>query len=356
MTSSARSRGAQRPRPRPARRGRGPRGRAAPRASARPAGASGTELRETSELLGRPSRPEMFLDGPPDDDLVLQRTLRQIRGETRAARRRRRSVRGPAVVAAAAWSAAARSALTAPGPSSPSRRRLRRGGPASSGRPGPPAPDRRRPDRRGQRRSRRRCRRRHPGQRVGTGRGHACAASRRASGALDHRDRSGRHGGSRPGAGSSSPAAGVRRRAGAGLDDRRTRRRRRGRPCATTSARPSSPCRSDRSAPRPAPAATMIDVTSRSSRRPGGAPPSSTRSTRAASPTPTATASVTCPASPARLDHLAELGVDVVWLSPVYPSPQDDNGYDISDYRASSRCSAPWPTSTRCWPRCTSAA
>jgi oligo-1,6-glucosidase len=34
-----------------------------------------------------------------------------------------------------------------------------------------------------------------------------------------------------------------------------------------------------------------------------------------------------------RLDHLADLGVDVVWLSPVYPSPQDDNGYDIADYR-----------------------
>src|SRR5690349_13452127 len=34
-----------------------------------------------------------------------------------------------------------------------------------------------------------------------------------------------------------------------------------------------------------------------------------------------------------RLDHLAGLGVDVLWLSPVYPSPQDDNGYDISDYQ-----------------------
>ena len=33
-----------------------------------------------------------------------------------------------------------------------------------------------------------------------------------------------------------------------------------------------------------------------------------------------------------RIDHLARLGVDVVWLSPVYPSPQDDAGYDISDY------------------------
>ena len=38
-------------------------------------------------------------------------------------------------------------------------------------------------------------------------------------------------------------------------------------------------------------------------------------------------------ASPARLDYLAALGVDVLWLSPVYPSPQDDNGYDISDYQ-----------------------
>jgi oligo-1,6-glucosidase len=34
----------------------------------------------------------------------------------------------------------------------------------------------------------------------------------------------------------------------------------------------------------------------------------------------------------AHLDHLSALGVDVVWLSPIYPSPQDDNGYDISDY------------------------
>ena len=33
------------------------------------------------------------------------------------------------------------------------------------------------------------------------------------------------------------------------------------------------------------------------------------------------------------LDHLAALGVDVVWLSPIYRSPQDDNGYDISDYQ-----------------------
>jgi oligo-1,6-glucosidase len=35
----------------------------------------------------------------------------------------------------------------------------------------------------------------------------------------------------------------------------------------------------------------------------------------------------------ARLDHLSALGVDVLWLSPIYPSPQDDAGYDISDYQ-----------------------
>ncbi|MGD6818982.1 glycoside hydrolase family 13 protein [Metabacillus sp. 113a] len=34
-----------------------------------------------------------------------------------------------------------------------------------------------------------------------------------------------------------------------------------------------------------------------------------------------------------KLDYLKELGIDVVWLSPVYESPNDDNGYDISDYR-----------------------
>ena len=35
-----------------------------------------------------------------------------------------------------------------------------------------------------------------------------------------------------------------------------------------------------------------------------------------------------------RLDHLEWLGVDVIWLSPIYASPQADNGYDIADYQA----------------------
>ena len=33
-----------------------------------------------------------------------------------------------------------------------------------------------------------------------------------------------------------------------------------------------------------------------------------------------------------KLDYLKELGVDVVWLCPIYRSPNDDIGYDISDY------------------------
>ncbi|MEY4760145.1 MAG: hypothetical protein RLZZ200_1, partial [Pseudomonadota bacterium] len=35
-----------------------------------------------------------------------------------------------------------------------------------------------------------------------------------------------------------------------------------------------------------------------------------------------------------RLDYLKSLGIDVVWLNPIYGSPNDDNGYDISDYRS----------------------
>ena len=34
-----------------------------------------------------------------------------------------------------------------------------------------------------------------------------------------------------------------------------------------------------------------------------------------------------------RLDYLENLGIDAIWLSPVCKSPQDDNGYDISDYQ-----------------------
>src|SRR5438067_228672 len=34
-----------------------------------------------------------------------------------------------------------------------------------------------------------------------------------------------------------------------------------------------------------------------------------------------------------KLDYIKSLGIDVVWLNPIYSSPNDDNGYDISDYQ-----------------------
>ena len=34
-----------------------------------------------------------------------------------------------------------------------------------------------------------------------------------------------------------------------------------------------------------------------------------------------------------KLDYIKSLGVDVIWLNPIYSSPNDDNGYDVSDYR-----------------------
>ena len=33
-----------------------------------------------------------------------------------------------------------------------------------------------------------------------------------------------------------------------------------------------------------------------------------------------------------KLDYLKELGIDILWLSPIYPSPMADQGYDIADY------------------------
>lgn len=53
-----------------------------------------------------------------------------------------------------------------------------------------------------------------------------------------------------------------------------------------------------------------------------------------------------------RLDYLKDLGVDVIWLSPVYQSPNDDNGYDISDYQAIMQNSEQWRILTACFRRC----
>ena len=35
-----------------------------------------------------------------------------------------------------------------------------------------------------------------------------------------------------------------------------------------------------------------------------------------------------------KLDYLQELGIDYIWITPVFPSPQKDNGYDVADYCA----------------------
>ena len=66
----------------------------------------------------------------------------------------------------------------------------------------------------------------------------------------------------------------------------------------------------------------------------GGGTPSSTRSTCPASPTPTATGIGDLQGIRSRLGYLELLGVDALWLSPIYPSPMVDNGYDVTDHRA----------------------
>ena len=123
---------------------------------------------------------------------------------------------------------------------------------------------------------------------------------------------------------------------------------------ARASAPASEPARGAGETPEPAPERARASP-------PGGGAPSSTRSTRAASRTPTATASATCPGIIARLDHLNDgsersLGVDAIWLSPFYPSPMADFGYDVADYTGVDRCSGRSRTSTACSARPTRAA
>ena len=63
------------------------------------------------------------------------------------------------------------------------------------------------------------------------------------------------------------------------------------------------------------------------------------------------------PGITARLPHLAQLGVDAVWLSPFYTSPQHDAGYDVADYRdVDPRLRRPRRRSTHCPPARTSSA
>ena len=65
----------------------------------------------------------------------------------------------------------------------------------------------------------------------------------------------------------------------------------------------------------------------------GGAAPSSTRSIHGRSPITTATAPATWTASSTGCPTSPQLGVDAIWVSPWYPSPLADGGYDVADYR-----------------------
>lgn len=43
-----------------------------------------------------------------------------------------------------------------------------------------------------------------------------------------------------------------------------------------------------------------------------------------------------------KLDYLQDLGVDYLWLTPFFISPQRDNGYDVADYRKINQTLEPW--------------
>ncbi len=55
------------------------------------------------------------------------------------------------------------------------------------------------------------------------------------------------------------------------------------------------------------------------------------------------------PGITSRLPYLRDLGVDAVWLTPFYTSPQHDHGYDVATTARWTRCSAPSTTPTSCW-------
>ena len=52
-----------------------------------------------------------------------------------------------------------------------------------------------------------------------------------------------------------------------------------------------------------------------------------------------------------KLDYLKELGVNVLWISPMLESPQDDNGYDISDSAEFIKTTEQWRITKNCLPR-----
>ena len=52
-----------------------------------------------------------------------------------------------------------------------------------------------------------------------------------------------------------------------------------------------------------------------------------------------------------RLDYLVQLGVDAIWISPIYPSPMADFGYDVPIIAASIQSSGRWRTLIAFWRR-----
>ena len=89
--------------------------------------------------------------------------------------------------------------------------------------------------------------------------------------------------------------------------------------------------------------------------RSGSSAPSSTRSTCAAFFDGNGDGSGDFRGLTEKLDYLQWLGVDCIWLLPMYPSPLRDGGYDIADFTASTRTTAPSRTSASSSRRRTSA-
>ena len=100
------------------------------------------------------------------------------------------------------------------------------------------------------------------------------------------------------------------------------RRRRRGRPRGASALRPAA------QAMRAALPRSLDDGVTGT----GGSRPSSTRSTCGRSPTRDGDGIGDLDGLPVPARHIASLGVDAIWLCPIYPSPQRDHGYDVADY------------------------
>ena len=312
------------------------------------------ELRETSELLLRlgAARRCSWTAHPTTTWCCSAALLADPRRDRAAAQPAPLGLAAAAVVAAAAWPAAARGHRPPGAPEVVGQpERLRRSRPSRL--PAPARPPRRpaAPSRAASGRDD--VRDDHPGQRLGPGRGHVrgippgerCSiiVSQRTASEHGRRQLARR----RPGAGAAAP------RCTAPRSSRPTTWPRS--PCATTSAASSSgpglpvrphPPRVRSGGHRMRHDDVRLPIPQHPT-TPGGAPPSSTRSTRAASPTPTATASATCrhhraPRPPGRARCRRACG-----CRRSTDRRRTTTATTSATTRASTRCSAPSPTSTR---------